>query len=270
MQSITSSGLYDAKGASIYYNIQGDSGEYLLFIHAGIADMRMWEKEAFAMSEYFRVIRFDLPGYGCSDFTGGSFNYNEIILGLLEHLGVDKAHIIAASFGGQLAIDFALAYPERVLSMVVASPALSGWEGSKYLERFDEQEEELLTQGKIDEVAELNFQMWYVGQRKQTIVSASVKQLILDMQLNAMYKGMPQTPIEELEEEDNLPRLKELQMPVLVIVGEYDLPDFRAMSTRIFKDVKNAKKVVISNAAHLSNLEHPEEFLDHLKKFLIK
>jgi len=78
-------GIFNAKGADIYFETQG-KGENLLFIHAGIADRRMWDREFINMSKYFRTIRIDLPGYGLSDFTGGEYSYHEILNELLDYL----------------------------------------------------------------------------------------------------------------------------------------------------------------------------------------
>ena len=125
-------GIFNAKGADIYFETEG-KGENLLFIHAGIADRRMWDREFITMSKYFKTIRIDLPGYGLSDFTGGEYSYNDILNGVLKHLRVEKTYIIAASFGGRIALDFVLSNQDKCQGMVLMAPAVSGWDDSQYL-----------------------------------------------------------------------------------------------------------------------------------------
>lgn len=84
----------------------------------------MWDKEFHLLSEKYRVVRFDLPGFGFSDFTEGNYAHSNIINELLTHLDIKTTHILAASFGGKLAIDFYLENPEKCLSLALLSLAL--------------------------------------------------------------------------------------------------------------------------------------------------
>lgn len=143
-------GTYNATGANIYFEAKGN-GENILLIHAGIADSRMWDKEFHLLSEKYRVVRVDLPGFGLSDFTGGNYSYSNIINEILIHLNIKRTHILAASFGGKIAIDFYLENSEKCLSLALLSPAIGGWEDSSFLQKYEEEEEELLQEGKIEE-----------------------------------------------------------------------------------------------------------------------
>ncbi|MFP6334475.1 alpha/beta fold hydrolase, partial [Bacillus subtilis] len=126
----------------MYFEAKGNR-ENILLIHAGIADSRMWDKEFHLLSEKYRVVMVDLPGFGLSDFTGGNYSYSNIINEILIHLNIKRTHILAASFGGKIAIDFYLENSEKCLSLALLSPAIGGWEDSSFLQKYEEEEEEL-------------------------------------------------------------------------------------------------------------------------------
>lgn len=260
---------FQAIGANIYYEAKG-TGPNLLFIHAGIADCRMWEKEYNALAKDYHVIKFDIPGYGLSNFTGGDFSFKELINELLEFLQLDKVHIIAASFGGNIAMDFALSYPDKCLSLVLQSPALSGWEDSEYLQEYCENEGNLLDEKNYEKVAELNYDMWILGNRNVDTVDSKIKDLVFDMQMKFLMKEEPESPYEEIEEMNNIERIGQIKVPVLLINGDKDVEDFLEISNRLNREISSSTKVIIENAGHLANLEVPELFLESILNFYQK
>ena len=101
-------GFLDVQGAPLYYEVAG-TGYPLLFMHAGIADNRMWDDQFQTFALQYRVIRYDLRGFGRSLIPDGPISNYEDSYALLQHLGIEHTHVIAVSFGGLVAIDFALA-----------------------------------------------------------------------------------------------------------------------------------------------------------------
>ena len=97
-------------GTRIHYERSG-TGFPLLLIHAGIADSRMWEPQALALANDFDMIRPDMRGFGDSDLPPGPYSTRADLIGLLDQLGVDRAHIVGCSMGGTVAVDLALEYP---------------------------------------------------------------------------------------------------------------------------------------------------------------
>src|SRR5947209_17479056 len=109
-------GFLDVQGAPLYYEVAGQ-GYPLLLIHAGIADSRMWDEQFQVFARQYRVIRFDLRGYGQSAIPPNLFAEYEDTAVLLHSLGADKAHVVGIAFGGKIAIDLTLAHPEMVTSL---------------------------------------------------------------------------------------------------------------------------------------------------------
>lgn len=229
----------------------------------------MWDKEFHLLSEKYRVVRFDLPGFGFSDFTEGNYAYSNIINELLTHLDIKDTHILAASFGGKLAIDFYLENPEKCLSLSLLSPALGGWKGSSFLQKYEEDEERLLQEGKIEETAKLNYKTWILRNRDAELINVDVKQLVVDMQMKFLIKPEAKNSCEEIKNEDHILQLKNIRIPVLIINGEYDVEDFHDISEVMIKEISYVKKNTMPNTAPLANLESPKQFLNLISDFFL-
>ena len=263
---LTKKGIFKATGANIYFETKG-TGEGLLLLHAGIADSRMWNQEFHLLAKDFRVVRLDLPGYGLSEFSGGSFSYNNIINELLNHLNINSVHILGASFGGKIVIDFYLDNPEKCLSLALLSPAVGGWEDSLYLQQYEMEEERLLEEGKIEETAIHNYNTWILGERNPNSIDPKIKDLVIDMQMKSLTKTEPDSPCEEIEAEDSISKIKNIKIPLVIINGTHDVQDFHDISDLICKEIPSAKRITIPNAAHLANLESPELFTEIISDF---
>lgn len=112
-------------GARIHYERAG-SGFPVIFLHAGIADSRMWEPEVEVLAKHFDVIRPDQRGFGQSDLPATRWSAIADLLAIMDSLGLKPAHLVGCSMGGELAIDFALEHPERVSKLVLVGPSISG------------------------------------------------------------------------------------------------------------------------------------------------
>ena len=267
------SGFVEVNGAQLYYEVAG-SGTALIMIHAGIADSRMWDNEFTCFAESYQVLRFDMRGYGRSLPVAGEFNIQDDFTGLLKKLEVPApAILMGCSMGGGLAIDYALGQPEKVSSLILVGSGPPGLEldveGPDVL--FAKSEEAFLA-GDLDRVAELDMQIWFDGMgRKAEDVDPIARQ--------KAYETARQVTEHELKDigkhvhksvdKPALERLHELTMPVLVVVGENDLPFLRLAADYLVEHLPSASKVFIPNAAHLPNMEQPELFSAALTDFLI-
>ena len=101
-----------------------------MLLHAGVGDRRLWDGQVDALAGQYKVIRPDLRGFGQSPLPGGPFSHVEDVRALLDHLGVERAAVVGNSFGGRVALDFALVHPERTDALVLVAAALTGYEGS--------------------------------------------------------------------------------------------------------------------------------------------
>ena len=187
------------------------------------------------------------------------------VRGLLDELGLEAASLVGNSFGGRVAVDFALAHPERAAALVLVAPALTGWEGSPELDALAEQEDALLDAGRFDEAVELNLRAWLDGpERAAAPVSAETRASLAEMQRLAFatqiaaYEASPPPEPGGWSDPPADSRLGEIRAPTLVIGCAHDQPAFRALARRLAADIPGAEGVVVETA-HLPGLERPEE-----------
>jgi 3-oxoadipate enol-lactonase len=253
-------GFADIGGAQIYYEVAGE-GHPLLLLHAGVADSRMWDDQWPPFSRRYRAIRCDLPGFGKSLLPDGPFAGHEWCAGMLRFLGVERAHVVGVSFGGRIALDFALAYPEMVSALVLVCPSVGGEEPSEAVRQFGDDEEALLERGDLDGATELNLRMWVDGpHREPGQVDAAVRERVGQMQHHAFT--IPTPPGFELQplSPPAIERLATVGAPTLVVVGDYDIADKLAMADRLAAEIPRARLAVIHSAAHMVSMERPGEF----------
>jgi pimeloyl-ACP methyl ester carboxylesterase len=265
---VSSSGLAEINGAQLHYETRGD-GPPLLLIHAGVADSRMWHDQIDAFSQAYWVIRFDLRGFGRSDMPPGSFANYEDVRALLDHLDIESAHVLGISFGGAVALDFCLAYPDRVRSLILGAPSVGGTEPSERIRRFWQEEDEALEAGDLDAATELNLRLWVDGpERTPEQVEPRLREKVRQMQLAIFQKEIPDD-IEEIDlEPPAAQRLPEIAAPTLILVGQLDLDEKRDLAGRLAAEIPGARKVVLPGVAHMLNMERPEQFNQHVLDFL--
>lgn len=230
--------------------------------------------EAFAAAH--RVVRLDLRGFGASGLPGGPFSYVDDLRALLDHLDIERTAVVGNSFGGRVALDFALTHPARTTALVLVDSALSGHEGSAFVDEFDEEEEALLDDGKLDEAVELNLRAWLDGpERDIAPVEPEVRAWVAEMQRSSFetlvraYESSPEPGPVTWAEPPAATRLAEVSVPTLVVVGTLDQPDFRAISERLAGGIPKAESAELQTA-HLPALERPEEFNRIVLDFLAR
>ena len=124
----TQTGFVDANGARLYFELAG-SGHPLVLIHGNTLDTRMWDDQFEVFAQHYQVLRYDLRGFGKSSVpTREPYTHATDLRALTTHFGFDHAHIIGFSLGGEIAIDFALTYPEATDALVAIDSALSGYQ----------------------------------------------------------------------------------------------------------------------------------------------
>src|SRR5687768_17684276 len=101
------SGFLAHNGARIYYEAEGE-GEPVVLIHAGVANLRMWDDQVAALRDRYRMIRYDTRGFGRTETDAVAFSNRADIAALLDHLGEESAHLVGFSRAGSIALDFAL------------------------------------------------------------------------------------------------------------------------------------------------------------------
>lgn len=260
-------GTLETNGARIYYEVVG-SGEPVVLIHAGVANLRMWDEQVKALRDAYRVIRYDTRGFGATETDAVDFSNRADIAALLDHLGESSAHVLGLSRGGSIALDFALEYPDRVRSLIVAAGGISGYESPDEADASVFEEPEKLLEAKDWEgISEWETAYWADGpgqpkDRVDPALRAKVHEWILTNYRAQKEEGTPQ-PLDP----PAVGRLSELRAPLLVIIGTLDEPGTQQSMHHLAKLVPGARLEVFEGAAHMLNLEQPDRFNALLREF---
>jgi 3-oxoadipate enol-lactonase len=264
----TETGFLATNGARIYYEVDG-SGEPIVFIHAGVANLRMWDDQVAALRDDYRVIRYDTRGFGRTETDAVEFSNRADIAALMDHLGERSAHVVGLSRGGQIALDFTLEYPDRVRSLVVAAGGIGGYESPASAPESDFEEAERLLEAKEwDGISEWETAYWADGPgqpkgRVDPAVRAKVHDWILTNYRAEKTEGTPQ-PLDP----PAIGRLAELKVPVLAMAGTLDEPGTTESMRHLAGAVPGARLEIFEGSAHMLNLEQPEHFNTVLREFL--
>jgi 3-oxoadipate enol-lactonase len=255
----------EVNGALLAYDEAG-SGSPVVLLHAGIADRRMWRDQMDALAARHRVIALDLRGYGESELPPTAFAHHDDVAGLLDALGLARAALVGCSFGGAVAIDTALAHPDRVAALALLGAAVS--------ERTNELWETLV--GDVDPedfaaTAAGEVRFWVVGPDRQPAdVDPELIAFATAMDERALAAELALSAVDVAElDPPAIGRLGELTMPVLVGAGAADVPDIRELADRIAAEAPQAVRLPdVPGAAHLLPLEHPAPVNTALLTFL--
>jgi 3-oxoadipate enol-lactonase len=241
-----------------------EGAPHVTFSHSLASDMRMWEPQAAALRDSYRVLRFDTRGHGSSAVPSAPYSLGDLVgdvVALLDDSGVDQTHFVGLSMGGMIAQGLALEHPDRVASITVANSMAVIPEGAESM--WDERIATAREHG-MNALADPTIERWFTaGMRAcEESVVTRVRDQILATSVEG-YVGCS----EAIKRLDYASRLGELDVPTLLIAGDQDAATPAAAMRVMHAAVSNSEYVELK-AAHLSNLERPAEFTAALVQFL--
>ena len=267
---LVETGYADVDGGRLYYETSG-KGPALVLIHAGFLDSRMWDIQFQLFSENYRVIRYDVRGFGKSDVAQTKFSDYKDLRRILDHLEAKTASLVGVSNGGRIASDFAVEYPSMVDHLVLVSPGMSGYkfsgpEEEKLWEEFDKQmkpQEEADREGRAADAVEMDVTAWAPA---QTLANRErITQIAMDnFHVHVENPWKLQVPPEPRTWE----RLSNIRVPTLLIIGDRDVPAQILMVDNIHTHIPGSKKVLIQGGDHIVNMSEPDEFNRTVLEFL--
>lgn len=260
----------DVPGARLAYEVEGE-GHPLTLIHAGVAHLRMWDEQVTAFAERYRVIRYDTRGFGLTRAEDVPFSNRDDLLRLLDHLHVQRTHLIALSRGASIALDFTLEHPERVSALVLGATTPSGFEfEAPELDAIWKEMERLEEAKDWAPLVELETQVWTDGVGQPTDrVRPDVRERMVEWNLeNYRAEGGYGQP--EALDPPAVGRLGDVGVPTLVTWGDLDVPDIPAGGEAMVGGIPGARRHIFKGAAHMINLEYADEFNRLILDFLAK
>jgi len=248
--------------AGIFYEVSG-AGEPVVLIHAFSVDRRMWAPQIDLLEKRFRVVRYDQRGHGKSEAPTAPYSAHGDLLSVLDTLGIERATLIGLSAGATVATDFAIAYPNRVARVVLASPGLSGHVPSTPL-TWTAPVFQAAGAGDAEKAARLWADTPIMALRNDLTAAPVITDLVMSNVRLWTYKTNPVQPLTP----PAIKRLAEVKCPALVILGEQDLPHIKEIGGLLVSGISGARLVTIPRAGHMVNLDSPVAFNQALDSFL--
>jgi len=240
-----------------------DTGEGppILLVHSAIVNRRSWDGVVPRLVEAgYRVIRYDMRGYGESTAEDVEFMAHEDLLAVLDHFGVQRAAIAGNSMGAVFSIDALLAAPERFIAFAWVGGGIGGWDkepSSPDEDALFQAEEAAEEAGDMDLAAELDTQIWVDGVGQPTTrVDPEVRAAITAMDRELLEPGRvfgtrrrPDPPAVD--------RLGSISVPTLVVIGDLDTIGTRGAAEKVAEEVPGARIVRLPDVAHIIGMEAP-------------
>jgi pimeloyl-ACP methyl ester carboxylesterase len=255
----------DVNGTRLYYEAAGN-GQPLVLIHGFGLDCRLWDAQFAPLARQYRVVRYDLRGFGRSAPPAGEgYRHVDDLKALLDFLHIERAHLLGFSLGGAIALDFALVYPQTVQTLVLVDSVLEGYRMSR---EWDESVKSIWAHGRAGDVAGAKA-LWY----EHPLFRPARENPEAALHLAQLFQGYSgwhyahRNPHLRLEP-PAAQRLSQIAAPTLVVLGEQDLPDFHAVAHTLAAEIPHAQLVVLPAAGHMCNLEAPQQFLQAVLDFL--
>jgi pimeloyl-ACP methyl ester carboxylesterase len=241
---------------------EAGSGVPVVLIHGFSFDRSMWDPQFAALAKGYRTVRYDLRGFGDSGVPVAGQGHVEDLLVLFDALAIDRAHLVGLSLGANIALAAAALHPDRVRSIVLASPGLPGYPWT--------------TPRPPDEAAKVARRdgieagkRWWLNHeifRSAESYPAARKRLaeMLDcFPAHQWRDGPAAVPLPSLTS-----YLSSLPARTLILNGARDVAGYREIASTLHAEIPSATRHEYPDAGHLLNLEQPEQFNGHLLSFL--
>lgn len=241
----------------------GQQKPAMVLLHGFALDARMWRRQVDAFASEYRLLTLDLPGFGAQapDVVVEAEPAAELARSL-DVVGLERAHFVGSSYGAAAAIDFALQYPGRVDSLTLVGPLLLGrrmgvdaW--GRCVALANDGDRATAAEVWLDDPL-------YETVRQDEELFDEIRQIVLD------YGGGHWTGrvTSKWSDPDPVPRLREIDVPALVVSGEADIPSFMLMAEAYAKGLPRARREIVQGVGHLVNIEAPDVFNEMLAAFL--
>ncbi|HEX4009908.1 MAG TPA: alpha/beta hydrolase [Solirubrobacteraceae bacterium] len=253
----------DVNGQRVRFEDSGGDGPAVVLSHGFLMDREMFAPQVPALGPEFRVITWDQRGFGETEFDGQPFTYWDSArdcLGLLDHLDVDRAVLGGVSQGGFLSLRAALLAPERVRALVLIDTQ-SGVEDPVRLPLYRQMQQTWLEVGPVDQLTE-------------AIAALIIGDPEASAPWIAKWRVMPREPMQAagdclLDRDDITSRLGEIGCPAIVFHGTADQSIEIELGEQLCRGLSGCTGVVrVQDAAHASNLTHPDQVNGPLLDFL--
>jgi 3-oxoadipate enol-lactonase len=250
-------------GGTLAYDEAGH-GPAVILLHGAFLDRHTWDLQMPPLAARHRAVRYDIRPFGESTVPDKPYKTTGDLLVLMDALEIDRAHLIGHSFGGGVAIDFALEHPSRVASLVLVNSGVTGAPMPA-----DEQQEaaQVFVSARESEAkaveAWLALRLWSASRARPEVMNA-IERITAANAARFRMASPPFAPIAP----PAIGRLAEIRVPTLVVTGDRDTPGNRAASDSVATRIQGARLVVVPGADHAIPIGWAKELNEAVLSFL--
>ncbi len=256
----------EVDGGQIYYETCGRGAQAIVLIHDGVINSASFDDMWPILCRDFRVVRYDRRGYGRSPAAQAPYSPQDDLAAVMRAANLDHASLAGFSFGGGLAVSYALDHPDQVDRLVLSGAALNGFRVSKNFSSRITRVMLPMVIGNMDAViANASKETWIMAPGND---AARAKIAVLIKASPQDLRHQMKDPIKSWP--SDLPRMPELKVPTLILTGDHDIADNQAQAGAAQVLVPGSRRVVVENAGHLMQLEHPKEVAGLIADFVRK
>jgi 3-oxoadipate enol-lactonase len=231
-------------------------GMPVVLLHGSVQDSRLWDGVFPELGRHRTAIRYDARGLGRSTLPTAPFRYEDDLLAVLDHFGIERAALVGLSMGGEVALDFTLEHPERVRSLTLVAASASGhdWPPSPELDAYTE-----ANRGDdADRLAELELAVWAsLGDR-----APGYRAIATMVTENAKVRAAVEKGHVRFPEENAVEHLGRVRVPATVVVGDHDHPEIGVIARRLAEGIPGARLEMVAGADHYLPLRAPERLTE--------
>jgi len=256
--------------AHLYVEEAGE-GDTITMLHGFLVDSGQWDHEFATLADTHHVIRYDARGFGRSSIEPGRYAHHEDLAAVLDACGVQRTALLACSGGAATALDFALAYPERVSALIFV--------GAGYWGRFAESTPaaraflQALGTFDVNGLIDSSLRAFTDGPRRaRNEVDPAARRHTEAMTTHLFKRDISYWTYASKDQQTPSPsaleRLGEIDVPTALIVGSEDVPEVHALSKELLEGTPHAHMFVVHGAGHHTNLEAPAHVLGIVREAL--
>jgi pimeloyl-ACP methyl ester carboxylesterase len=251
----------EAEGGKIAYETCGSGPKAIVLLHDGVLHSAAYDDVWPILCQRFRVVRYDRRGYGATPAATAPFASTDDVAAVMKAAGMDRATLVGSSSGGGVAVDFALAHPEAVEGLVLAGPWVSGFAPSAAFIARSVKLMLLIKTGHLEAAVRDPYILTKDAAPQRARVAAWLK---------ANPQNLGGGGKLERPGPDARPRLGEIRVPILILVGQVDIRDVQEQAKTLEAEIPGARRVIVPAAGHFMYLERPQAFADTISAFVDK
>ena len=254
----------NSESSSLYYKTLGFNHPAIL-IHGSCLNLNMWDDLFDILAHQRLTIAYDQRGYGKSRFKSKeNYSHEHDLYSLYEHLDLKKADLIGLSSGAEIAVDFCLQYPDKVSSLTLVSPALSGMDANIETREIDREILETIKTGKYNQTVQLIYNHpVFAPAISNARCNSLIREIINRHDFGAVTNNPPTIGINNAKW-----KLNEIKVPTLVVIGRNDSNYFHITAETLKNGIEDSQLKITEDAGHMLNMEQPHTFNQILSLFL--